>query len=188
MKKTILAPLVIVVLLTAAFNFNAKADIADKLLLYIPNRIIDFMDMFSLNLGFGPKIKAEFRVTRAFSFGSGIGVSALMVKDYNRQYGFALENGWDGYFTCVFAEDTERKPTTRLVKEFWYHEAGFPNPNSEIYNIYTGARDYWELGVDAAFLVDVHFALHPIDIADFLSGWFFVDLKGDDITENDLEY
>ncbi len=188
MKKMILAPLLVVVLLTAAFNFNAKADTVDTILLYLPNRIVDFVDIFSLNLGFGPKIKAEFRLTRAFSFGSGIGVSALMIKDYNRQYGFGLENGWDGYFTCIFAEDTERKPTTRLVKEYWYHESGIPNPGSDIYNVYTGARDYWEIGVDAALMVDFHFALHPIDIADFFTGLVCIDLKGDDFTAQDLEY
>lgn len=185
MKKFLVSLLFLSVILTGV---NVQAEGAGgKLLLYLPNRIIDMFDVFSLNVGFGPVARLELRATRACDFGGGIGASALLIKDYNRQYGAGLENGWNTAFAFLSAEDRERKPTTYYVKEYIYHESGIPLTTENIYNIYTGARDYWELGVNAALLVDFHFALHPIDIADFVTGWFFIDLKGDDITLEDLQ-
>ncbi len=179
-----------VLLLASAFilltSVNSRADVADKLLLYLPNRIIDFADMFSLELGFGPVVRLELRATRAFDFGGGIGVCPKIVKDYNRQYGVCIDSGWNGAFTCISAEDATRNHTSRWVKEYWYVAEGIPLPTENVYNFYTGERDYWEIGVDAALLVQFHAALHPIDIADFITGWFFIDLKGDDFTSDDM--
>jgi hypothetical protein len=176
----------LVLALVTVAGINSQADVADKLALYLPNRIIDLTDIFSIEVGFGPAIRAEVRATRAFAFGGGVGIVATAVKDYNRQYGACLDNGWDGAFTCVAIEDSERTHTTRWVKEYWEVDSGIPLPDKQIYNFYTGARDYWELGVDFSALIHFHFALHPVDIADFVTGWFFIDLKGDDFTSDDL--
>jgi hypothetical protein len=184
MKKSILLLLVTVGIFS--LNVNSNADVVDKIALYLPNRIVDMFDIFSVNLGVGPVVRAELRATRAFDFGGGIGISAMAVKDYNRQYGGCFQDGWNGAFTCISCEDTEREHTSRMVKKFWYHSSGIPLPSEKIYNFYTGARDYWEIGADLALLVDFHFALHPVEVADFVTGWFFIDLKGDDFTSDDL--
>jgi hypothetical protein len=169
-------------------GFNAKADgVVDKIFLYIPNRIIDAFDIFTLNIGFGPVVKAELRATHAFQFGAGIGCTAKLIKAYNRQYGAGLQNGWYWSFGVVGAEDVERKPTTRWVKEYWEYYEGFCSPSQRIYDFYEGARDYWEFGGSLGCLIEADFYLHPIDIADFFTGFFFIDLKGDDLTFESFE-
>jgi hypothetical protein len=185
MKKMLLMAASVVIM---TVGFGAKAEgVVDKVCLYIPNRIIDAFDTFSCNIGFGPVARAELRGTRAVQGGAGVGASAKVIKDYNRQYGACLQNGWDWSFICVAAEDIERKPTTRWVKEYWEHAVGFPDPSSRIYNFHTGARDYWELGASLALFVEADIALHPVDLADFVTGFLFIDLKGDDLTFEDFE-
>jgi hypothetical protein len=179
--------LVMLVFLTLSAATGLNAGVKDKLLLYLPNRIIDMTDIFSLSLGFGPTVSAEMRATRAFSFGGAIGASGNLIKDYNRQYGYALDNGWSWSFTCIGAESMERSHTNRWVQEYWNEYTGYTDPSNNIYDFSEGARDYWELGVSAGLLVTVHAALHPVEIADFITGWFFIDLKGDDITSEDFE-
>lgn len=163
---------------------NAKAeDIGDKLMLYIPNRIVDFMDMFSVELGFGPTARAEVRVTRAFAFGAGWSATADAIKACNRQYGFGLKDGWDANFICISAENTEMTDRTRYVDKVLYSFEGVPSYRDSIYNVDTGSRDYWEIGVQAgAGIVELDAGVHPVEVADFITGLFFYDFKGDDFT------
>ena len=45
----------------------------DKLVMYVPNRVLDVLDIFSLSVGAGPVAKAELRATRLATAGAGIG-------------------------------------------------------------------------------------------------------------------
>lgn len=181
--KRFLVALFLLTMLAAGANAGVK----DKLLLYLPNRIIDLTDIFSLSLGVGPCAKVELRATRACGFGGGIGATANVYKEYNRQYGYGLDNGWAWNFTCVGAENYERTHTNRWVQEYWQEYTGFASPENNIYNFYEGARDYWELGGDFGLGVVAHVAIHPVEIFDFVAGIFFIDIKGDDITSDDFQ-
>ena len=57
-----------------------KDNIGEKLLFYIPNRIVDALDTFSVSLGFGPVIEARLMATRAIDTGAGIGMCAKAYK------------------------------------------------------------------------------------------------------------
>jgi hypothetical protein len=173
-------------ILAMAFGSTVQAAVADTVLLYLPNRIVDLMDIFSLEIGFGPAIRGEARLTRACQLGAGVGATIKGVKGINRQYGGAMEEGWDASFLMVSAENKEREKTSRGVKKFYYYATGTPLPTEKVYDLYEGARDYWAFGADAAALVEVNFEAHPIEIADFITGWVFIDLKSDDFTGDDL--
>ena len=185
MKKS----LIVLVAAVCMFGsgFNANADVVDKLVMYFPNRFMDLLDIASVEVGFGPCVRGEVRATRAFGFGGGVGVCSKAVKDCNRQYGVCIDNGWDYGFAFLANEDTERDFTSRMVKKYWYAASGIPLPTERIYNFYTGARDYWEIGVAVALLVDFGCAIHPVEVADLVTGWFFIDLKGDDFGSKELE-
>ena len=58
--------------------------IADKIIMYIPNRIVDFFDIFSLEFGSGATAKLGVRATHAFGIGAGVGPSGKVVKGFNR--------------------------------------------------------------------------------------------------------
>ena len=57
-----------------AAGTGTDSEIADKLLLYIPNRLVDALDMFTVNLGIGPVIEAQLMATRAI-WGTGLSFS-----------------------------------------------------------------------------------------------------------------
>lgn len=184
MKKLLMCVSMVMMLTVHA---DVEEPFSNKLLLYIPNRFLDLLDISSVTLGFGPRAKAELMATRAMNFGAGIGASADLVKAYNRQYGCALENGWDASAFWITAEDSEITKSTRMVQKYWYYKYGIPSPQEDIYNFYTGARDYWECGFTLSALVNIHLGFHPVEFADFMTGLCFIDLKGDDLTMDNFE-
>lgn len=170
-----------------AVNKQDKEAFKDKLILYVPNRVVDFLDMFDVGLGFGPVLKAKLWATRWMAFGGGIGGSAKVVKGYNRQYGAGLESGWSGSFMMLTAENTEMYETTRGLQTFHEYHTGVPSLGDSVYNFWRGPRDIFSIGVEAAIFAELDAEIHPFEIFDFLAGIFFFDPKGDDFTMAEIE-
>ena len=168
-------------------GFNAKADgVWSKLALYIPNRIMDAVDIVNLSVGVGPVLRAEVHTTRAFAFGAGAGAEVIAVKGANRQYGVCRQAGYDMSFAMFNEVSLVRDGTSRLVIPFVIDERGFPIPNERLYEFYNGARDYWEFGGSLALGLSGTLAISPVEMVDFIAGFFFIDLKDDDITGEDI--
>ena len=173
----------IIAILLLFGGMNAQAQWLDRVTLYVPNRVLDLLDVFSLEIGTGVTARADLRFTHAVQTGAGIDYTARLVKDTNRQYGCAVQNGWSTLLPGLAAEDTERRPTSALVQEYWVNMEGFPNPAEPIYGIRDGARDYWEIGGTlGAGVIEAKVAIHPVDILDAFLGFFLIDIKGDDLT------
>ena len=148
---------------------------------YLPNRIMDALDMFSLELKSGLLFGAGFQITKGFGLGGHIGYSGGLYKANNRQYGIAFENGYLGQVGFVSAEDICIFNPIGNVKDYWQHGNNFPDVNDKIYDRFTGARDFWAVEVYAYCLVGAKVAIHPIEIADFFRGLICDDeLKKDD--------
>ena len=184
MKKLLLVLAVVV-----AGCFGARAEgpsFGEKLLFYIPNRLVDALDSFSVNLGFGPVVQARLMATRACDVGAGIGMSAKAYKSHNRQYGFGIEEGWYWSFIFVGEESYSVIDSTSLVARYVEMRAGFPDPGQRVYDFFGGPRDYWAFGGALALLIDGEVYIHPVEIADFVLGFFFIDIKQDDFTLEDF--
>lgn len=189
MKKLVLGWLVALSVLGGfnAYSYDSAANpVLDKLAFYLPNRILDALDMFSVELGFGPTARCELMATEWVKGGGGVGATARVVKSYNRQYGFCLQNGWYWQFVTVGATEIDRVDGTRWVQDFRESYVGVPSPEDRIFNMYTGARDFWRIGGALGLGVEAEVYLDPVDIADFVTGWFFIDLKGDDISSENF--
>ncbi len=158
----------------------------DRLILYIPNRFVDFLDIGDASVGLGPTLKAKLWATRYVAFGAGFGGSAKLIKAYNRQYGAALEQGWNASFLMLSAEDTEMYETTRDVQKYFLYHTGIPQINDSVYNFWTGPRDIFSIGAQLAVLLDLELQVHPFEAIDFLAGIFFLDPKGDDFTMKEI--
>lgn len=165
-----------------AAGTGTDSEIADKLLLYIPNRLVDALDMFTVNLGIGPVIEAQLMATRAIWGGAGIGLSYKAYKAHNRQYGFGVEEGWYWSFIFVSDENYSVVDSTSLVKKYIENRSGFPTPDMRIYDFFEGKRDYWAIGGSLGCLVTGDLYIHPVEWVDFALGFFFIDIKGDDFT------
>ena len=79
-------------------------------------------------------------------------------------------------------EDIERLETSRLVQSYWESFMGVPLPDQKIYAFNEGARDYWQIGGALGCLVCGELYINPVEWADFVLGFFFLDIKDDDLT------
>jgi hypothetical protein len=159
----------------------------DKLLLYIPNRVVDCLDIIDIGFGFGPAVKAKMWATRWFAFGGGIGGTAKVVKGYNRQLGAGLQSGWNASFMMITAENTEMYETTRGLQTYSEYRTGVPSLSDSVYNFWRGPRDIFSFGVEGAIFGEVDAEVHPFELVDFAAGLFFLDPKGDDFTMDDIQ-
>ena len=170
------------------FSPAAKADsIGEKLLLYIPNRICDLLDIFSVSIGIGPTVRAELMATELVKVGAGIDFgTARLYKEWNRQYGFGLQKGWYWSFVCAGEENQERWNTLCLVDEVHERRAGVPTPDMPIYDYYLGQRDFWKIGGALGLIVEGEVYINPVEWLDLAAGFLLIDLRQDDIELSDF--
>lgn len=153
-----------------------EKSILHKILFYIPNRLIDLCDIVSLKLGFGPEVSTEFYVTKWFAFGGSYGDKYFIGNGYNRQYGGGYYSGYNATFACVNKELAYCDYNFGTFKPYALleHQTPISLPNEKIYS--DGTCDFWQIGAHAGWIVDVDVAVHPLSIANFLTGFFFVRL------------
>ena len=184
MKKLLL---VLAVVATGMFGSQVQgATIGEKLLFYIPNRIVDALDTFSVSLGLGPAVEARLMATRACDVGLGIGYCVKAYKLHNRQYGFGEEEWWYWSFICVGEENYSLINSTPLVSRYVEMRAGFPEPTQRVYDFFDGPRDYWAFGGALGLVLDGELYVHPVELVDFVLGFFLIDIKDDDFTMEDF--
>lgn len=183
--------------LVAAFTFGAfplqaasgeprEFDITEALALYLPNRILDALDLFTVNLGVGPVLEARLMATRAVDVGGGIGMSYKAYKTHHRQYGLGQEQGWYWSMICVGEEDFGVVDGTPLIDKYSELRTGVPSPTMRVYDFYDGARDYWQIGGTLGGLVTGDLYTHPLEWLDLAAGVFLLDPSGDDLRFDDF--
>ena len=159
-----------------------------KLLMYLPNRLMDLLDIFSLELRGGAAIGADVRLTRAVGLAAEIGATGDLIKGYNRQYGCALTQGYEALFLIPMAENMDRSISYGYVNKYWQYGTNFPLPSDAVYAPRTGARDYWAIEAGAICLVGAKVAVHPLAFVDFFAGLILLDPSDDDYTLKPITY
>ena len=144
MKKIFFICVCTMMMVTA--GSSAKADVLDKIALYLPNRFLDALDTFTVSLGVGPVIRAELHATRGFAFRRRSRSESYGYKRLQRQYGVGREEGYDISFAMFNRVNLTRDGQSRLVQPFTIDEDGFPCRISASMSFYNGARDYWGIG------------------------------------------
>ena len=156
--------------------------IVSQIFCYVPNRVMDFLDMTSLDIKSGLYTGIGFQLTKYFGLGYQGGVNIGAYKDVNRQYGLGFERGYQAQFLFLTMENISVTDPIGTVKDYWRHGYNFPSRNDEVYAIGKGARDYWAIEVYAYLLAGAKVGVHPIEIADFFTGLVCFDIIGDDIS------
>ena len=184
MKKFFLLLAVLMSFCCAPVRAN---DITEKIALYIPNRLLDALDMFSFSLGVGPAIEGRLMGTRFVDVGAGASLFCYkFYKHYNHQYGLGVEEGWYWSFISVGEESYSMLASTTLVDKYVENRTGIPDPTTRTYDFFDGPRDYWALGGALGFLVDGDLYIHPMEWIDFALGFLTIDIKGDDLVFDDF--
>ena len=190
MKKFIFAAAVAFgMLFSAPLQGAEKSDaqefidrLPEKLVFYIPNRLIDALDTFSVNLGAGLVAQARLMCTRAIDVGAGWGTTAKLYKSHNRQYGVGIEEMWYYSLISIGEEHYSMLNNSAWVDNYVEMRSGVPDPTVRTYDFFKGPRDYWAIGGSLGFLIDGDLYLHPLEIADFVLGFLLIDIKEDDLT------
>ena len=188
MKKFILAVLIALSFCCTPVQADSVGNtILERIALYIPNRLLDSLDLFSVNLGVGPVIEARVMATRLIDVGAGASLFCYkFYKNHNRQYGLGAEEGW--YWSFIFAgeESFSMLNSTSLVKKYAEYRAGIPDFTTRAYDFFNGPRDYWAIGGSVGFLVDADVYVHPLEWVDLVLGCLLIDIKGDDLVFDDF--
>ncbi|MBE6356371.1 MAG: hypothetical protein E7058_04565 [Lentisphaerae bacterium] len=162
---------------------SKRTNWGEKFALYLPNRILDILDIFSVTAGVGAVAEARLMGTRLANVGAGYSAGTYkLYKDYNRQYGIGVEDGWYWSFVSIGEEDYRLREGTLLVDKYGESLAGIPTPEMRVYDFYTGPRDYWAIGGSLGFIVDAGVYIHPVEWVDLALGFLMIDIREDDLS------
>jgi hypothetical protein len=156
-------------------------DMVKVLMLYIPNRIIDATDIFTMSLGAGGHGALDVHLTRYFQLGGWHGPNYFITKGYARQYGGGYQHGTEAGILCFNYNETFITENFGTVREYYIDKTEFGMANYEISAYENNDVDFWGIGAHVGWLVNVSVNIHPLEIADFVTGLVFYDLMGDDI-------
>jgi len=122
-------------------------------LLWLPNRILDLIDVFRIDVGVGPSFGAVARATKWGQIGyRQMAPASLRVGDFGRQMPFLLETSNEFGIGPAYVNSSDR-------------------------HVCDG-----EFGLGADLLVAGAYGGVCVDeFADFIAGIFFIDLKDDDL-------
>ena len=166
---------------------KVEKSLIKKIFLYVPDKFLDFFDIFSLELSLGPQLGAEAWITRGAQVsayaGMPIGFGLLGKKQlgYHTSAMFNLSLGPFG----IFRKNTMQLGTYRDINSFdnfYIHK-----PSRDIYQTH---EDYWSIGVHAGLgIFGFRFEIHPYEIYDFFTGFAGFDPGNDDMAKTDpLDY
>ena len=165
MKKYIL---VILLLISPSFAQQssqperAPLDPTSKILTYIPSRIIDFIDIFELQIIFGPSIGLELSLNE-FKIGALAGYPLFGLHLHRGNISsVALKEGSSYFATAIFG-----KEESRLLKD----------PSNIAIAYYS---DYDISGTLGLGLGSIKLGLDFSEVVDFFAGFVFIDPLNDD--------
>jgi len=170
-----------VVEVAAEEDSEGGINVANKLIYYFPNLFLNLIDSFSGKIGVGAKSGVELMLTRHLQFGGNYGDEYFVEKGVYRRYGGGYNNGYSFDLGPLSSEkryidDVFGSIPSRIIKQ---SKAKVQRPSDSIYK--DKYRDYWAIGVEAGWLVNIGLYFNPIEFADFFTGIFFYDLCDDDL-------
>ena len=151
--------------------------------------------MFSLvEFAVGAEAGIVARITNYCQFGGQYGDAYFVEKGFDRRFGGGYDNGYAFHLAALTGEKRYVDKTFGGVKGFIFdHPKAFVNkptdvlyspdiPKQEENQAYkTKKRDFWAIGVEGGWLVNVRFDIHPVQFVDFLASIFFMDMTGDSL-------
>jgi hypothetical protein len=150
-----------------------------RLVMYVPDRVFDLLDLVTLDVHFGPGVFADVHVTRRIQ--AALGLRATMGLGAHDQRSIGLKNQSEaGVSVLTFGTQSVAGTTvcTSGVHTGAESMVGLHSPRNSIYQDF---RDFWAIGVAVtAGLAGAELDLHPVQLFDFIGGVLFLDFSRDD--------
>ena len=151
-----------------------------KALLYIPDRILDLLDVYTIELHGGPGVYLDFHVTRALQIAGGAR-AILGVGTYSNHTilgGRAHANAGLTVLPLGVQAQGGGLASAGGIRTGYQTLAGVHRPTDEYYQEY---EDYWSEGISLTIgYVGITIEGHFVQAADFLAGFVGVDFLNDD--------
>jgi hypothetical protein len=148
-------------------------------LLYLPDRVLDLMDVVTFGVHFGYGVFADLHATRAAQAVGGIHSVGGLGLHEQRSLGIKSQSelalalvaaGGNSFASGTIGTSGVRGAADGIVG---LHKPSMP--------AYQRVRDYWGIGGSAtAGLAGAELELHPVQLVDFLAGWVGIDFLHDD--------
>ena len=162
-------------------NFTlAMKKLGRYLLLYIPNRVIDATDIITLDFSVGGDFALEMQATRYFQIGGSYGESYFMAKGYSRQFGFGRKITNHFGFGFMEKDVTFVDESTGTIKEYVIDFPKFLTADYDLDAYRDKDVDFWKIGGRFGWVIGIGFGIHPLEIADFITGIGWIDMSNDD--------
>ncbi len=164
-----------------AIRYPATRSKAARIWLYVPDRVLDFLDIVSFDVHMGPSLFLNLHATRAAQAGAGGRLVGGL--GWHRQRSLGLQYQTEGGVAVLpFGAQGHLLGSvgTSGLGSSMGHIAGLHRPSSEIYQDY---RDYWAIGASASWFIGMDFDFHPLQLADFIVGWATIDFLNDDFAQ-----
>jgi hypothetical protein len=130
-----------------------QSSVVYQILTWVPNRILDLIDVFKFDIGIGPALGGKITITESFQMGARIFTpSSLRLGNFGRKSPIILEKSSEYGISPFFKESKQRLKCS------------------------------YQLGVGIELIIiGVNLELCPTELIDFIGGTFLVDSEGDDI-------
>lgn len=160
---------------------GATRDTGLWLATYPVNRLLDLADVFTLSVGAAAGVYGDIHVTRAIQFGGGGGIVGMEFGWWPRTLGVSQSKVLAGHFGPWSSwSESYVVVGTRAVPG--RGEIGKSGANSACDLAFQGHKDFWGIGARViAGPVSGEVEIHPVEIADLLTGIFLWDFQRDDI-------
>jgi len=152
---------------------------AQRVLLWLPDRLLDLMDVATFGVHLGPGAFGDWHFTRALQASGGFRATGGVGLHEHRSLGLksqseaglnVLAMGAQAYGGALIGTSGVWSGSDSM--------AGMHRPDMRLYS---DLRDYWAIGTSAtAAIIGFEVDLHPLQLADFFAGLFLVDFLNDD--------
>jgi hypothetical protein len=163
-----------------ASTTNSMTRFGHQALYYIPNLLMDALDIVDMTIGLGSQFSAEVHLTYACQMGGWNGGDYFIGKGCNRQFGGGYLNG--SIFGLLLASNANiiGEESYGTYKDFIMISPGFSPLSWNEDAFRDGDLDYFAIGGRVGWLFNVSFDIHLIEVADLVCGVVMYDFKEDD--------
>ncbi len=159
-------------------NVQKNHSVTHVILYYFPNRLLDLSDIITAEASAGQGAFFDLTLTKWTQFAGEFGNFNFVEKGYNRQNGGGQSTGNISSFVCMENGDWKVDNTWGSVRPYEINDVvdgmALAVPSSEPYK--NGILDFWRIGFHLGFFAGIGMDVHPVAVANFLTGFFFVRL------------
>ncbi|MEF8787810.1 MAG: hypothetical protein V5A84_01955 [Planctomycetota bacterium] len=147
---------------------------------YPVNRVLDLFDIVTVEVGPQGGAYVDVHATHALRTSAGGGGGVMLGWSQKRELAAGIGHvGGLGLMPFSVEGGGTTRAGTAGARNASFHQVGLNRPSDYIYQ---HRRDYWAVGARViAGVAGARAEVHPVEIFDALTGWFFLDPLRDDI-------